>query len=103
MNTELIQVICDFDDYRDLYVRRGFLLGDPNALKAEDATLRGEVSNVRSLVSNFLGRVGICSSSMGPLDSCRIWTRCPCTWYTLWEIYLVLLFYIVGLNILCEL
>ena len=83
-NTEPTRLvfICDFqvNDYLLIYLRRGFLEGDPNALKADDAALRGEESKVRFLGSNFFGRVGVWNSSIGPLDSWRIWTRCPCTW-----------------------
>jgi hypothetical protein len=59
---------------------RAFLEGDPKALKAEDGTLRGEVSR-ESVVSasTFCGTVGVLSSSIGSSDFLRIWILCPCT------------------------
>ena len=44
-----------------IYVRRGFLEGDPKELKAGDGPLRGEVSK-EFFCSCFWGRVGLWNS-----------------------------------------
>ena len=81
LNNEPIQLGCQWRGLKVaiIYERQDFLEGEPKAVKADNGTLQGEVSNESDCYSHLRGRVGIVSSSMGPSDSWRIWIRCACT------------------------